>query len=98
MSAVQFECCVCNISLPVQYQGTNPPFLPGILYSICFYNKIIIFSFKEEVFIMKPISNDSMHTPVGGICNECKKPCCLQPACSSVSNKDGFVCLIIDYL
>ena len=48
MSDTQFECCVCNISLPIQYQGTNPPFLPGVLYSIYFIIHFSFYSFKEE--------------------------------------------------
>lgn len=93
MSELHFECCVCNISLPVVYQGNNPPFLPGITYIMTVY---FIFSFREEVFVMKQLSDETLPIPIGGICSECKKPCCLQPACSSLSSNDGYsFCIIV---
>ena len=46
--------------------------------------------YKEEVFIMEEQSNDSIPVAVGGVCSECGEPCCLQPSCSVIREKDGF--------
>ena len=42
------------------------------------------------MFIMEEQSNDSIPVAVGGVCSECGEPCCLQPSCSVIREKDGF--------
>ena len=39
---------------------------------------------------MEEQSNDSIPVAVGGVCSECGEPCCLQPSCSVIREKDGF--------
>ena len=98
MNPKYFQCSVCNISLPIIYKGQDPPFLPGVQYVI---ERLVTWSFKEVLYVMEEQSNDTMPVPIGGICTECGKPCCLQPSCSVVNASDRYVrkqssCLVTD--
>ena len=44
-----------------------------------------IYRYKEELYIMAEQTSDGMPTPIGGICQQCGRPCCLQESCSTVS-------------
>lgn len=41
--------------------------------------------------MMEEQSNDTMPVPIGVICAECGKPCCLQPSCSVMNASDRYV-------
>lgn len=94
---------ICNyfeewtvISLNAVYAMLS--FLPFIKVEILLFNLVFCnrwidinnYSYKEDVYIMKELSSDGIPIPIGGVCVECGKPCCLQATCSVISEKDGY--------